>query len=85
MYQGKLRFRYLFNVFYVPESFNMNFSHQLFDYKTFVNSQDKISKGDFVLKNWFETFVLNTIHKHLMLKIPYTVHTQHEFLTFNNH
>ena len=34
-------------------------SHQLLDYKiTYVNSQleDTHSKGDFVLKNWFETF-----------------------------
>ena len=43
--------------FYIPESFNTNF----FDYKiTFVNSQQKNtnSKGDFVLKPRFETFVL---------------------------
>ena len=36
-------------------------SHQLLDYKiTYVNSQleDTHSKGDFVLKNWFETFIL---------------------------
>ena len=37
----------------------MNISHQLLDYKiTYMNSQleDTHSKGDFVLKNWFETF-----------------------------
>ena len=41
------------------ESFNINISHQLFDYKiTFVNSQreNTNSKGDFVHKNWVETF-----------------------------
>ena len=38
-----------------------NISHQLFDYKiSFVNSQleNTYSKGDFVIKNSFETFVL---------------------------
>ena len=37
----------------IPESFNTNISHQLFDYKlTFENSQreNTNSKGDFVLK-----------------------------------
>ena len=45
----------------MPESFNGNISHQLSDYKiTFENSQHEKtkSKGDFVLKNLFETFVL---------------------------
>ena len=44
----------------VPENFNMNILHQLFDNKiTFVNSQleDTNLKGDFVLINRFETFV----------------------------
>ena len=44
----------------IPESFKTNISHQLFDYKIpFVNSQRKNtnSKGDFELKNRFETFV----------------------------
>ena len=44
----------------IPESFNTNISHQLFVYKiTYVNSQHKNtnSKGDFVLKNQFETLV----------------------------
>ena len=42
--------------FCMPESFNMNISHQLFDKTiTFVNSQHKNtnSKGDFLLKNRF--------------------------------
>ena len=46
--------------FCIPESFNTKISHQLFDFKiTFVNShsENKNSKGDFVLKNWFETSV----------------------------
>ena len=45
----------------IPESFNTNISQQLFDYRlTFVNSQRKNtkSKGDLILKNQFETFVL---------------------------
>ena len=40
----------------LPESFNTNISHQLFDNtKTFVNSQhsNTNSKGDFVLKTQF--------------------------------
>ena len=44
-----------------PESFNTYISPQLFDYTiTFVNSQhwNTNSKGDFVLKNRIETFVL---------------------------
>ena len=47
-------------MFYIPESFNMNISHQLFAYKiSFVNSREKTkSKGDFVLKNKFKTFFL---------------------------
>ena len=50
------------NYFYISESFYTNISHQLFDYKiTFVNSQGEnaISKREFVIKNWFETFVFN--------------------------
>ena len=50
------------NIFCIPESFTTNISHQLFDYKiTFVNSQlEKTNfKSDFILKNRFETFVLN--------------------------
>ena len=46
-----------YNFVCIPESFNTNISHQLFDYKiTFVNSQRKNtnSKGDFKLKTWFE-------------------------------
>ena len=45
----------------IPESFNMNISHQLFDYKiAFANSQCEYtnSKGDFELKTRFKTFVL---------------------------
>ena len=45
------------NYFCLPESFNKNISHQLFDYTiTFVNSQhlNTSSKGDFVLKNMFK-------------------------------
>ena len=45
----------------IPESFITNIPHRLFDYKiTFVNSQrkNKNLEGDFVLKNWFETFNL---------------------------
>ena len=44
----------------LPESFNINISHQLFDYKiTFANSQHKtLIRCNFVHKNWFETFVL---------------------------
>ena len=44
-----------------PESFNINISHQLFDYKiTSVNSQreNPNSKGGYVLKKPFETFIL---------------------------
>ena len=49
------------NKIFIPESFNTNISHQIFDNKvTFVNSQPKNtnSKGDFVLQNRVETFVL---------------------------
>ena len=45
-----------FKTFCIPESFNTNISHQLFDYTiTFVNTQhyNTNSKGDFVLKNRF--------------------------------
>ena len=53
----------IINVLCIPESFNTNISqsHQFFDYKIkFVNLQCEStnSKGDFVLKNWFETCVL---------------------------
>ena len=44
-----------------PESFNMNISHLFFYYKiTFVKSQreNSKSKGDFVIKKRFDTFVL---------------------------
>ena len=40
----------------ITENFNMNISHQLFDYMiTFVNSQPYSTrlKVDFLLKNWF--------------------------------
>ena len=40
---------------FIPESFNTNISHQLFNYKiTFVNSrhEDANSEGDFVVKTW---------------------------------
>jgi len=61
----------------IPESFNMIISHQLFDYKiTFGNSQreNTISKGDFVLKKQFETFVLKIsgIQKIIRLKFGKT-------------
>ena len=48
-------------LFCITESLNMNISHQLFEYKiTFAHSQleNTNSKGDFVVKYWFETFVL---------------------------
>ena len=41
------------NTFSIPEGFNTNISHQLFNYTiTFVNSQHTNSnlKGDFILK-----------------------------------
>ena len=48
-------FIYCYKHIRIPESFNTNISHQLFDYKiTFVNSHRYInSKGNFVLKNRF--------------------------------
>ena len=49
------------NILCIPESFYTKILQQPFDYKiTFVNSQHKNSnsKGDFMLKNWFETSVL---------------------------
>ena len=49
------------NIICIPENLNANISHQLFQYKiTFVNSQleNTNSKGDFVLKNRVQTFVL---------------------------
>jgi hypothetical protein len=57
---------HLINVLYckpfsLPESFNKNISYQLFDYKiTFVNSQRENTnlKGNFVIKNSVETFLL---------------------------
>ena len=50
----------LLNFYYIPESFNTNISQQHFDIITFVNSQHEKtnSKGDFVLKKWFETLIL---------------------------
>ena len=45
----------------LPENFNTNISHQFFDYiMTFMNSQhqNKNSKGDFVLNDPFEKFVI---------------------------
>ena len=43
----------------IPESFNMNISHHFLDHTiTFVNSQLKNSKDDFVLKNRIETLIL---------------------------
>ena len=51
----------VYNSFCIPGSFNTNISHQFFEYTiTFVNSQhyNINSKGDFVLKTRFETFVL---------------------------
>ena len=54
----------------IPESFNKNISHQLFDDKiTFVNSQHEYtnSKGDFVLKNPFGIVVkIFDIQKNLL-------------------
>ena len=52
--------RSLIKLLYIPESFNTNISHQLFNYRiTFKNSQleNTNSKGDFVLKKRFETLV----------------------------
>ena len=48
-------------LFCIPDTFNTNISRQLFEYIIiFVNSQLENTnlKGDFVLKNQFETFVL---------------------------
>ena len=48
------------NRFCIPESFNMNISHNFFYYKiTFVNSKHghTNSKVDFVLKNRFKDFL----------------------------
>ena len=58
MYLIHLKYR---NWFCLPESFNMNISHQLLDYKiAFVNSQHEYtnSKGEFVLENRFKMFIL---------------------------
>ena len=81
----------------IPESFNTNISHQLFDYTiTFVNSQHKKtnSKGDFVpkkgsisviIKNiWLRFGMTNFINKHfnLRFKIPTT---QNFLLALNNY
>ena len=76
--KGTIKYRKIFfithNLYCILESFNTNISHQLFYYKiNFVISQDENtnSKGDFVLKNRFETFVLNItgIQKKSELKI----------------
>ena len=48
-------------MYFIPESFNTNISHQLFDFKiTFVNSklENINSIGNFVLKIQFKTFAL---------------------------
>ena len=46
---------FILDFFCIPESFNTNISHQLFDYiKTFVKSQQLNKKVDFVLKTGFE-------------------------------
>ena len=63
---------YHYNFFCIPESFNTNISHQLFDYKiTLLNSQHENmnSKGDFVLKNWHS---LNEIWVKNIYCIPIT-------------
>ena len=42
------------NLFCIPEIFNTNISHQLFDYKiSFVYTN---LTGDFVLKKWIKVF-----------------------------
>ena len=58
--------------FVFQKFFNMNISHQHFDYKiAFVNSQHKNTnfKGDFFLKNRFEMYVLKIsgIEKYILL------------------
>ena len=55
VYQSKVLVNYkncqIHNKLCIPESFNTNILHKLFEYTiTFVNSK---SKGDIVLKNWF--------------------------------
>ena len=57
----------------IPESFNTNISHQLFDYTiTLVNSQHKNtnSKDDSVHRNWVKTFGLKffSIQKYIKLR-----------------
>ena len=64
------------NAFQTGHSFNTSISHQLFDNKiTLVNSQreNTNSKGDFVLKNWFDTFALKIfgIQKYILVKNIY--------------
>ena len=65
-----LQFYYISKViifFCIPESFNTNILHQLFDYKiTFLNSQ----KGNFVLKNWLKPFAwkISVIKKFIRVK-----------------
>ena len=44
-------------MFCIPESFNKNMSHQHFAYKINSGIGEQKFKGDFVLKNKFETFV----------------------------
>ena len=44
--------RWIENRLCIPESFDMNISHQLFDYK--IQHENINSKGDFVFKNRFE-------------------------------
>ena len=57
MFNHKGKFKIVYgwegNIFCIPESFNTNISHQIFDYTiTFLNKQhlNTNSKGDFVLK-----------------------------------
>ena len=52
---------YFLYILYITISCDTNISHPLFDYKiTFENSQHENtnSKGDFVLKNRFQAFIL---------------------------
>ena len=64
------------NSYCIPERFNTNILHQLFDNKlTFENSQREKTnlKGYFVLKNRFETFILKIsgIQKLILVKNTY--------------
>ena len=61
LFFDNLQYKMFKNNIYLPKSFNKKLSQPLFDYKmTFVNSQreNTNSKVNFLLINWFESFVL---------------------------